>query len=61
MNRPDTDAQDQLLQIITFACNARPVHTEGPGSDITHTPGQRALRGNIRFSQSLDTAALEVT
>ena len=42
------------------ACNARPVHTEGPASDVTHTPGQRALHGNIRFSQSLDTA-LEVT
>jgi hypothetical protein len=32
-----------------------------PEGDITRAAGQRALRGNIRFSQSLDTAALEVT
>jgi hypothetical protein len=29
VNRPDTDAQDQLFKSSLSACNPRPVHTEG--------------------------------
>jgi hypothetical protein len=39
MNRPDTDAQDQLSKSSFSACNGRPVHTEGPEAVVRHSAG----------------------
>jgi hypothetical protein len=41
MNRPDTDAQDQLSKSSFSACNARPVHTDGPEAEVKQD-GNRA-------------------
>ena len=49
MNRPDTDAQDQLSKSSFSACNARPVHTDGPNSDIRVTNQDGALCLTSRF------------
>ena len=40
MNRPDTDAQDQLSKSSFSACNARPVHTEGPLPEVGQNVGR---------------------
>jgi hypothetical protein len=51
MNRPDTDAQDQLSKSSFSACNARPVHTKGP---LAINPGCRLRRRHRAARQGND-------
>jgi hypothetical protein len=57
MNRPDTDAQDQLSKSSFSACNARPVHTEGPDAEeLRRSKTARRILRHVCFVPKLDIA-----
>ena len=52
---PDTEAQDQSYHSADSACNARPVHTNGPTADLPFSFAQTPALENCRHGSPYQT------